>query len=107
MRVALIFLAVLVLLRFTAVDAQAVPPFTVSEASPLLKKMGCGINPENCTWCSKRTGTCYMVTNCHDGACGIWPNPNNPSDAKIIPDKMAVMKKSNRPSTANTNSKTN
>jgi hypothetical protein len=69
MRKVLAALAVFVSLGLMVGEAQSAARFTVSRTSNLFKRMQCGVNPENCAWCTDRH--CYGVLGCDDSICII------------------------------------
>lgn len=68
-------LAVIGALAIGGGQASNAATYTVAQNSGLLKKMGCGSDPTNCTWCGKAnkagSNRCYNVTGCKDGKCSV------------------------------------
>jgi hypothetical protein len=80
MKKSLSILAIIFSLSLMVVEAQSAPPFHIKQTSNLFKRMGCGVNPEGCIWCSKSSSKCYIVDGCKDGWCNVWASRRNPTD---------------------------
>jgi hypothetical protein len=91
MRKALAALAVFVSLGLMVGEAQSAARFTVSRTSNLLKRMGCGVNPENCIWCTELH--CYEVLGCNDDKCIISSSLQRESN----PPKFGPVREGNPP----------
>jgi hypothetical protein len=79
MRKVLATLTIISLLSLMAGEASAAK-FNIRQTSNLFKRMGCGYNPEGCSWCTQGGSKCYLVDKCTDGWCSVWTAPKNDSN---------------------------
>jgi len=80
-----IYVIVAVLAAFYAASCEvACAEIIVSQTGPLItNKCSDGKATEGCSWCSARTGKCYVVTNCTNGKCTVLPFQKGAGPIKV------------------------